>query len=369
MCGPTDTVVVRVEERGAQAPSAADSVNKPAMAHNLSEADANGILSKSMDPPVPSLAARYTCASILVGVFAVWGKYTFVDEAKVPGGGRVELHNWKVPAALTTFYLVSLPLLRWFSNKFLLPNVDVKILLREAMILYNAGQVVLNAWMVYRFVDAVMFRGHPFVGGPVDLVDTGATFAIWVHYCDKYLEFLDTYFMVLRGKMDQVSFLHVYHHTSISWAWWFGLKLHPGGDGYFGALLNSWIHVMMYSYYTFSLLKVHCPWKRYLTQAQLLQFTTVLLYSFWSMNRMPPGSNWGHYAAHCIQDFEMISLFLLFLHFYRKAYSQKQKDAALKKQALLKALEPETDSSADAVAEQASISSISSDEDRDDRSS
>jgi hypothetical protein len=27
---------------------------------------------------------------------------------------------------------------------------------------------------------------------------------VWVHYCDKYLEFLDTFFMVLRGKMDQV---------------------------------------------------------------------------------------------------------------------------------------------------------------------
>jgi elongation of very long chain fatty acids protein 4 len=165
----------------------------------------------------------------------------------------------------------------------------------------------------------------------------------------------------------------VYHHTSISWAWWFGLKLHPGGDGYFGALLNSWIHVMMYSYYTFSLLKVHCPWKRYLTQAQLLQFTTVLLYSFWSMSCMPPsGSNWGHYAAHCVQDFEMISLFLLFLHFYRKAYSQKRKvmaEAALKREALQNGSEAESDTVSDGVAEQDSISSDSSEEDRDDRSS
>jgi elongation of very long chain fatty acids protein 4 len=75
------------------------------------------------------------------------------------------------------------------------------------MIIYNAAQVLLNGWMVYRFVDAVVFRGHPFIGGSVDLVDTGATYAIWVHYCDKYLEFLDTYFMVLRGKMDQVRSL------------------------------------------------------------------------------------------------------------------------------------------------------------------
>lgn len=69
---------------------------------------------------------------------------------------------------------------------------------------YNAGQVLLNLWMVYRILDALFFRAHPFICAPVDLVDTGATYAVWVHYCDKYLEFFDTFFMVLRGRMDQV---------------------------------------------------------------------------------------------------------------------------------------------------------------------
>ena len=35
-------------------------------------------------------------------------------------------------------------------------------------------------------------------------VESGSSYAVWVHYCDKYLEFFDTYFMVLRGKLDQV---------------------------------------------------------------------------------------------------------------------------------------------------------------------
>ena len=149
--------------------------------------------------PEPSLLARYTCASILVGIFAVWGKYTFVEESELQVGP--ELHSYKVPLGFTAFYLVSLPLLRALVDRF--TTVDMKVLLKESMILYNAGQVVLNAWMVYRMVDAVMFRGHPFVGA-FSAGQTGATYAVWVHYCDKYLEFLDTYFMVLRGKMDQV---------------------------------------------------------------------------------------------------------------------------------------------------------------------
>lgn len=154
----------------------------------------------------PSMAARYTCTSILLAIFAIWGKFTFIDEADVPGG-TAELHSWRVPLVMTVGYLVSLPLLRIFSKTFLASSVDVKALLQESMIVYNAGQVVLNAWMVYRIIEALLFKGHPFIAGPVNLVDTGASYAVWVHYCDKYLEFLDTYFMVLRGKMDQVRII------------------------------------------------------------------------------------------------------------------------------------------------------------------
>jgi len=177
------------------------------------------------------------------------------------------------------------------------------------------------------FVYAVGWLGHPFIGDVLTM-DKGTTYAIWVHYCNKYLEFLDTYFMVLRGKNEQVSFLHVYHHTTIAWAWWIALSLFPGGDVYFGALLNSWIHVMMYSYYALSLLKVPCPWKRYLTMAQLVQFLSVVLYTcictyLWPVQDRQP----QHFIAAGVQVFEMMSLFFLFQHFYKKSYSKKRKSA------------------------------------------
>lgn len=275
---------------------------------------------KSKTLTVPSLGARYTCASILVGLMAVWGKFTFVDEATIVGK---PMHSYKVPLFFTVFYLISLPLLRSFTTKFL-SNVDVKILLKESMIIYNGAQVLLNGWMVYRCVHAILFEGQAFVG---DLHSTATTFAVWVHYCDKYLEFFDTYFMVLRGRMDQVSFLHVYHHTSIAWCWWIGISIWPGGDAYFGALLNSMIHVMMYSYYTLSLCKVACPWKAHLTKAQLAQFTSVIIYTGFSFFKISKRNDttWKHYLCHATQVFEMVSMFVLFMHFYRKKYSSKKK--------------------------------------------
>lgn len=154
-------------------------------------------------PPPPSALARLASVFILLAILAVWGKLTFVDENNFPGGSK-ELHSWKIPFGLNVLYLVSLPLLRVFSSHFLSKKVDVKLLLREPMIIYNASQVLLNGWMVYRIVDALLFRGHPVIGGGREIINTGASFAVWVHYCDKYLEYLDTYFMVLRGRMDQV---------------------------------------------------------------------------------------------------------------------------------------------------------------------
>lgn len=285
---------------------------------------ANGAKGSAL--PEPSYVARYSCAALMIAVFAAWGSVVFVDEASAPGLGS-PLHSYKAPLVLTTGYLLSLPLLRIFTNQYLSPNVDVKLLLKETMIIYNGGQVLLNAWMVWKIIDAVLYRDHPFFGD-VHTV-TGASFAVWVHYMDKYLEFFDTFFMVLRGRMDQVSFLHVYHHVSIAWAWWYAVLSWPGGDSYFGALLNSFIHVMMYSYYTLSLLKVSCPWKKYLTQAQLIQFTTVLLYtgcmSIYHIKYSELESK--HYWCMAIQSFEMTSLFFLFMAFYSKAYKNKKAEA------------------------------------------
>ena len=169
--------------------------------HNVpmkEQVDAPAPVEQLLEPP--SLLARYTSASILIAIFAIWGKYSFVGEKNFD---ETAIHDYKIPLALTMGYLGSLPVLRFFSEQYLSKNVDVKLLLRESMIIYNAAQVLLNCWMVYTILQALFFRGHPFIGD-LHTVSTGATYAVWIHYTDKYLEFLDTYFMVLRGKMDQV---------------------------------------------------------------------------------------------------------------------------------------------------------------------
>ena len=150
-----------------------------------------------------SLLARYSCAGISCAVFAAWWKFTFVPDSETPGVD-VPMHSYHIPLTLTVGYVISLPLLKIIVQKYC-KSIDMKDLLMESMVMYNVSQIALNGWMVWRFVDAVVNRGHPFVGD-IATTSTGTPYIVWVHYCDKYLEFFDTYFMVLRGRMDQVSF-------------------------------------------------------------------------------------------------------------------------------------------------------------------
>lgn len=164
----------------------------------------------------PSMAARYTTASLFTALLSTWTYYAFHppsqnnsistndDEAPPP---MMMIHGPLTPLLLTTLYLTSLPILKYVTTHYLDKRYDMKTLLIESMIIYNIAQVLFNAWMVYTICIALLYNGHPFMGsrelyGPA--IHSGATRAVYVHYCDKYLEFVDTYFMILRGKMDQV---------------------------------------------------------------------------------------------------------------------------------------------------------------------
>jgi len=80
----------------------------------------------------------------------------------------------------------------------------------------------------------------------------------------------------------------------------------------------------MYAYYAFALLKIPCPWKKYLTQAQLLQFTSVVIYSILSVNMWPKEQReFKHILCILIQVWEMTSLFILFAFFYMRSYGKR----------------------------------------------
>ncbi|CAB4064197.1 ELOVL7 [Lepeophtheirus salmonis] len=56
----------------------------------------------------------------------------------------------------------------------------------------------------------------------------------------------------MEKKNNQVSFLHVFHHSSMPLFSWILLRWAPGGHETFGGVINALVHVFMYSYYFLS---------------------------------------------------------------------------------------------------------------------
>jgi len=194
---------------------------------------------------------------------------------------------------------------------------------------HNFSMVCLSAYMCYEAIHQAISHNYTFFGNGVDESPAGYGMAkvLWLFYFSKPIEFIDTFIMVLKKNNHQVSFLHVYHHVATFMIWWYVIYFAPGGDTYFSAAQNCFIHVLMYGYYFLATLKINAPWKYYLTQAQMFQFllnciqaTYVLYY---------PTSYPKHLAVVLLVY--MISLLVLFGNFY--VQSQKKIRATKSKKA------------------------------------
>eukprot|EP00854_Cymbomonas_tetramitiformis_P021505 gene21505-25864_t len=146
---------------------------------------------------------------------------------------------------------------------------------------------------------------------------------IYIFYVSKLYEFMDTFIMLMKGNINQVSFLHVYHHGSISLIWWVITYHAPGGDAYFSAALNSWVHVCMYMYYLIAIClpkdaatkRKYLWWGRYLTQMQMFQFFMNFLQAIYCLLFSP----YPKFMSQVLLVY-MVTLLMLFGHFYYKKH-------------------------------------------------
>ncbi|XP_076386109.1 elongation of very long chain fatty acid james bond protein [Megachile rotundata] len=204
--------------------------------------------------------------------------------------------------------------------------------LNPLLIAYNAFVVLFSLWLSvmpllnpgvkYMLVPS---KCNSASRDPKDiLIQTAFAKLGWWYFVGKIIELLDTVFFVLRKKQNQVTFLHVYHHTMTSVFSWCYLKFLPDEQGAMIAFLNSIVHIVMYTYYLIAALgpnyRKYLWWKKYMTAMQLTQFALMLGYLLMilAMDCKLPRAITYFFMAN------VVIFIYLFSDFYRKAYSKKE---------------------------------------------
>ena len=195
--------------------------------------------------------------------------------------------------------------------------------LKNLVFLHNVFLVVLSAYMSGGIVNEVYKNGYSIWGSPYNEKETELARFILIFTLSKLYEYLDTVIMVLKGNMYQVTFLHCYHHVSVSFFWWMAYYIMPGGEGWLGAALNSFVHVIMYSYYLLATLSSNNPnfrkkylwWGKYLTTFQMLQFVENGLHCVYMLRNKTYSAVMAKFGVYY-----MVTLLFLFGNFFVRKY-------------------------------------------------
>uniref|UniRef100_A0AAQ4QFB0 Elongation of very long chain fatty acids protein n=1 Tax=Gasterosteus aculeatus aculeatus TaxID=481459 RepID=A0AAQ4QFB0_GASAC len=253
--------------------------------------------------------------------------------------------------------------------------------LKVVLVLYNFAMVGLSAYMFHEFLVTSWLSNYSLLCQPVDYSSRPLPLRManvcWWFFFSKVIELADTMFFILRKKNNQLTFLHVYHHGTMIFNWWAGIKYVAGGQckstdlitsskcfpllnrnrphstvdvlmyywraffllhsrpvstflcslpaAFFIGLVNTLVHTVMYSYYGLAALGPHMQkylwWKRYLTSLQLLQFLLFLLhtgYNLFTECDFPDSMNLVVFG-YCV------TLIVLFSNFYFQSYLHKRK--------------------------------------------
>lgn len=209
--------------------------------------------------------------------------------------------------------------------------------LKRTMMAYNLLQVIISTYIVVEGWNAGWGRHYSWICQNVEAgTEPGSTAmrmvsVSYVYLVNKYIELSDTLFFVMRKKNSQISLLHVYHHAIMPIYAWIQVRFLPGGHEIFVGLMNSFVHMVMYSYYLLSAfgpqMQPYLWWKRYLTQLQLIQFTVAIIRTLLVVTRMV---DCGYPWLNCFGTLIFIEtpFLYLFLDFYRKSYSNTKNGKA-----------------------------------------
>lgn len=184
------------------------------------------------------------------------------------------------PVLFAYLYIVKIGGPRWMMNR-------KPFHLKPAIMAYNFAMVIANC------VFFALYLRHSYFGGGYSIFCQGVSYSrddnamailnlTWWYLFVRIADFFDTFFFLLRKKFSHISVLHVVHHFLVVFSGWLWITFGCDGQVLMGICFNSFIHIIMYSYYFLSALgpsvQKYLWWKKYLTRLQIAQFIILTIH-------------------------------------------------------------------------------------------
>ena len=231
-----------------------------------------------------------------------------------------------VLAAIATYYLVV------FGGREVLRNREpfkLNFIFQIHNVFLTTASFLLLILMLEEMIPIIVRKGIFYSICNIGAWTQPMVTLYYLNYLVKYIEFIDTVFLVLKKK--KLTFLHTYHHGATALLCYTQLRGSPPVS-WVPITLNLAVHVLMYFYYFLSARGIRVWWKEWVTRFQIIQFVFDIGFIYFASYQkvaslyfpsLPhcgrcAGSAAAAWSGACI----ISSYLLLFIAFYIEIYKR-----------------------------------------------